>query len=131
MSVLPPTPLDQWSYAFTNALYVKTNFDVEEIRHFSPRPELVLPAPEPTPSGVETATQQTVRAGRDAAAKKAAEDIHAVALKEWKETSATGLNLAAANQKGKILVIHYVGPGRPKSFQAASAARACDGHTIW
>ncbi len=117
LSVLPPTPLDQWKDAFTIALYAKTNIDVEGIRHFAPRPELLLPALEPTPSGVETAAQQTARTGRDAAAKKAAEDHHAEALKEWKETSASGLNLAAANQKVKFLLFIMLGQEGQKRFK--------------
>ena len=64
-SLLPPTPLDQRKYVLTIALYAKANIDVDEIRHYAAKPELVLPAPEAVPIGVETAAQQTARAGRE------------------------------------------------------------------
>ncbi len=109
--------MDQWKDAFTIALYAKTNIDVEEIRHFSPKPELVLPAPEATPGGVKTAAQQAARLARDAAAKKTAEDRHAEAVKELKETSASGLKLSAANQKGKSLLYIMLGHEGQKRFK--------------
>ncbi len=56
--------MDQWKDSFTIALYAKTNIDVEEIRYYSPKPELVLPAPETPPDGVETNAQQAARLGR-------------------------------------------------------------------
>ena len=115
VSLLPPVPMDQWKDSFTIALYAKTNIDVEEIRYYSPKPEL---APEPTPPGVETNAQQATRLGRDAAARKDVEDRHAIALKEWKEASASGLNLAAANQKGKSLL--YIMLGHEETVQATS-----------
>ncbi len=67
----------------------------------------MLPAPELAPAGVETVAQQTARLGRDEAATKDVEDRHALAVKDWKEASASGLNLAATNQK--VTPVQYVG----------------------
>ena len=109
--------MDQWKDAFTIALYAKTNVDVEEIRYFSPRPELVLPPPEPLLVGVEAQQQKAPQEARDAEAQKHAETNYAAILKEWKGTSASGLNLAAANQKGKSLLYIMLGQEGQNRFK--------------
>ena len=69
---------------------------------------LVLPDPEEE-TGVEKGAQKTVREERNKKAKEAAKEEFENKIKLWKETSASGLNLSAANQKAKSVL--YMMPG--------------------
>ncbi len=70
----------------------------------------------------------SARLGHDAAAKKDVEDRHAAAVKEWEEASASGLNLAAANQRDKSLCIMLVHDGQKRFKQRLPHVRITDLH---
>ena len=115
-SIRPPVLIETWKKEFSLALYAKTMIRVQEVKHYMHEPALEE-VQEEQATGVETKMQEEQRLARNKAAKEGAQKRYDMAYKRWKESSASGLKLSAANYRAKAIFYMMLGPEGQRRFQ--------------
>ncbi len=115
-SIRPPILIETWKKQFSLALYAKTMIRVQEVKHYMHEPALEAVTEEQA-TGVETKTQEEQRLARNQAAKDAAQRRYDALYKKWKESSASGLKLSAANYRAKAILYMMLGPEGQRRYK--------------
>ena len=104
-TMYPNTSVDKWKDEFIVSLYAKTMIEVHEVLTFRREPRQFTPGEEAPPTDrVETKTQEEQRLDRNEKRADEAKQLFDADWKFWKESSASGLNLTAANQRAKSIL---------------------------
>ncbi len=106
----PRVPLEKWKRRFIVALLAKTMISFEEIRHYYREPQLFYPPQEAAPlDKTETKNQEELRMARNKEKKQHAKDMYDREWNHWKNSSASGLNLSAANARATAILFMMLG----------------------
>ncbi len=117
-TVYPKVPIEKWKRRFIVALRAKTMITLDEVINFHAEPELFYGPDEAAPlDRVETKTQEEQRAERNKQRRTTTKLAYEKAWKHWKESSASGLNLSAANDRAAAILFIMLGAEGQRRFE--------------
>ncbi len=102
-------PLEKWKRGFIVALLAKTMISFDEIRHYHREPQSFYPPEEVVPlDRTETKNQEEQRIARNKEKKQDPKKAYKE-WNHWKSSSASGLNLWAANARATAILFMTLG----------------------